>query len=40
LSEQQGGAFVTYGLGVPLAKLRDPTAAPTGIPVPQEESTQ
>jgi hypothetical protein len=31
---------VTYGLGVPLAKLRDPTAAPTGIPVPQEESTQ
>ena len=30
---------MTYGLGVPLAKLRDPTAAPTGIGAARREHT-
>jgi hypothetical protein len=30
------GAFVTYGLGVPLWKLRDPAAARARVPMPQE----
>jgi nitroimidazol reductase NimA-like FMN-containing flavoprotein (pyridoxamine 5'-phosphate oxidase superfamily) len=32
------GAFVTYGLGAPLAQLRDPAAAGARVPVTQEGS--
>jgi len=32
------GAFVTYGLAVSLAKLRDPLAAGARIPVPQADT--
>jgi hypothetical protein len=32
------GLFVTYGLGVPLARLRDPAAARARVPVTQEGS--
>jgi Pyridoxamine 5'-phosphate oxidase len=31
------GTFVTYGVGVPLLKLRDPAAARARVPVSQEE---
>jgi hypothetical protein len=34
------GAFVTYGLGVPLRKLRDPAAARARVPMPQEPRTR
>jgi Pyridoxamine 5'-phosphate oxidase len=34
------GAFLTYALGVPLRKMRDPAAARARIPVTQEESTR
>jgi hypothetical protein len=34
------GAFVTYGLGVPLQKLRDPAAARARVPMPQEPRTR
>ena len=34
------GAFVTYGLGVPLSKLRDPAAARARVPVIQERRTR
>ena len=34
------GAFVTYGLGVSLMKMRDPVAARARIPVTQAERTQ
>ena len=34
------GAFVTYGLGVPLAKLRDPAAARARVPVTPEGRTR
>ena len=34
------GAFVTYGLGVSLTKMRDPDAARARIPVRWEEETQ
>lgn len=32
------GAFVTYGIGVPLAKLRDPTAAQGRVPIQTDRS--
>jgi hypothetical protein len=32
------GAFVTYGIGVPLMKLADPSAARARVPVRQEET--
>jgi nitroimidazol reductase NimA-like FMN-containing flavoprotein (pyridoxamine 5'-phosphate oxidase superfamily) len=34
------GAFVTYGLGVPLAQLPDPAAARARVPVTQEGNTR
>jgi hypothetical protein len=34
------GAFVTYGLGVPLRKMRDPAAAQARVPVAPKESTR
>jgi hypothetical protein len=34
------GAFVTYGVGVPLARLRDPAAARARVPVTQEGNTR
>ena len=34
------GAFVAYGLGVPLAKLRDPAAARARVPVTPEGRTR
>jgi hypothetical protein len=34
------GAFVTYGLGVPLRKLRDPAAARARVPMPHEPRTR
>jgi hypothetical protein len=34
------GEFLTYALGVPLRKMRDPAAARARIPVTQEESTR
>jgi hypothetical protein len=33
------GAFLTYGLGVPLRRLRDPAAARARVPVTQERRT-
>jgi hypothetical protein len=34
------GAFLTYGLGVPLRMMRDPAAARGRVPVPQEGRTR
>jgi Pyridoxamine 5'-phosphate oxidase len=34
------GVFVTYGLGVPLRKLRDPAAARARVPLPQAPRTR
>jgi len=34
------GAFVTYGLGVPLRRMRDPAAAQARVAVRHEESTR
>src|SRR5215211_8184051 len=34
------GAFLTYALGVPLRRLRDPAAARARVPVSQEGSTR
>ena len=34
------GAFLTYGLGVSLSKLRDPAAARARVPVTQERRTR
>jgi hypothetical protein len=34
------GEFLTYALGVPLRRMRDPAAARARIPVTQEESTR
>jgi hypothetical protein len=34
------GEFLTYGVGVPLRRMRDPAAARARIPVTQEESTR
>jgi Pyridoxamine 5'-phosphate oxidase len=34
------GAFVTYGLGVPLTKMRDPAAARARVPVTRDARTR
>lgn len=34
------GAFLTYALGVPLRRMRDPAAASARVPVGHEESTR
>jgi hypothetical protein len=34
------GEFLTYALGVPLRKMRDPAAAQARVPVTQKESTR
>jgi hypothetical protein len=34
------GAFLTYALGVPLRRMRDPAAASARVPVRQEASTR